>query len=121
MGKTVLLADDHEDSLAVFATMLEHHGYRVLRARTGTEALELARRELPDLILMDLWMPEIDGWEATRTLKADGQTAGIQVVAISANVQMEVRQRAFDAGCVSFLEKPIEPMQVVAEVRLRIG
>jgi two-component system, cell cycle response regulator DivK len=119
--RTVLLVDDHADSLDVFRAVLEHSGYRVLVAEDGEECLRLARAELPDLILMDLWMPGVDGWQATAQLKADASTAHIVVLAVSANVLLDAQERALSAGCAEFLSKPVEPSRILATVRQHIG
>lgn len=119
--KTVLLVEDNEDNLVVYRTILDHVGYRVLEARDGEQGIELARREHPDVILMDISIPKIDGWEATRRLKADPGTRAIPVVALTAHALEEDRQKALQAGCDSYLAKPVEPRRVVDEVRRFVG
>ena len=115
--RTVLLADDDEDSLRVSRAILEYHGYRVLTVTDGEACIELARRELPDMIIMDLWMPALDGLEATRQLKADPALSHIVVIAVSAYVVDGAHDRAVEAGCAKFMAKPVEPMAMVAEVK----
>src|SRR4029079_581882 len=83
--KTVLLVEDNEDNRIIYATALRYAGYAVLEAITGTEGVRLAREELPDLILMDISVPELDGWEATALLKADPATAHITILAVTAH------------------------------------
>ncbi|HEX8273129.1 MAG TPA: response regulator [Longimicrobiaceae bacterium] len=117
MTHTILLVEDNEDNITVYRTILEHSGFRVLEARDGPEGIRAVRDELPDLVLMDISIPFIDGWEATRVLKSDPATARIPVVALTAHAFEEDRARALEVGCEGYLVKPIEPRQVVAEVR----
>jgi CheY-like chemotaxis protein len=119
--KTVLLVEDNEDNLVVYRTILDHVGYNVLEARDGEEGVNRAREEHPDLILMDISIPKIDGWEATRRLKADEATRDIPVIALTAHALEEDRERAMEAGCDGYLAKPIEPRRVVEEVRRFVG
>ncbi|HEX7090677.1 MAG TPA: response regulator [Longimicrobiales bacterium] len=119
--KTVLLVEDNEDNLVVYRTILDHVGYNVLEARDGEEGVSRAREEHPDLILMDISIPKIDGWEATRRLKADEATRDIPVIALTAHALEEDRERALEAGCDGYLAKPIEPRRVVEEVRRFVG
>jgi len=119
--KTVLLVEDNEDNLVVYRTILDHVGYNVLEARDGEEGVNRAREEHPDLILMDISIPKIDGWEATRRLKADEATRDIPVIALTAHALEEDRERAIEAGCDGYLAKPIEPRRVVEEVRRFVG
>lgn len=119
--KTVLLVEDNEDNLLVYRTILEHVGYRVLEARDGEEGIDSARTEIPDMILMDISIPKIDGWEVTRRLKDDEETSQIPVVALTAHALEEDRERAISAGCDGYLAKPVEPRRVVEEVERFIG
>jgi CheY-like chemotaxis protein len=112
----VLLVEDNEDNRTIYTTILRHCGHEVAEAATGEEGIRLARELRPGVILMDVAMPGIDGWEATRRLKADPETAHIPVVALTAHAMAEDRQRAVDAGCESYLAKPVEPRKVVEEV-----
>jgi CheY-like chemotaxis protein len=113
---SVLLVEDNEDNRTIYTTILRHCGHEVAEAGTGEEGIRLARELRPAIILMDVAMPGIDGWEATRRLKADPDTAHIPVIALTAHAMAEDRQRAADAGCESYLAKPIEPRRVVEEV-----
>lgn len=118
---TVLLVEDNADNRIIYRTILEHEGYRVLEAGDGAEALRIAREDLPSLILMDISIPIVDGWEATRRLKADVLTSAIPVIALTAHALVTDRAKAEEAGCDGYLAKPIEPHLVAREVRLRIG
>jgi CheY-like chemotaxis protein len=119
----ILLIEDHEDNRNIYRTILEHFGFRVEVAPDGREGLRLAREAVPDLILMDISIPHIDGWEATRQLKGDEATAGIPIVALTAHALPEDRERAREVGCDGYLTKPVEPTRVIEEVRrfLRSG
>jgi two-component system, cell cycle response regulator DivK len=119
--KTVLLVEDNEDNLVVYRTILEHVGYNVLEARDGEEGVARARESMPDLILMDISIPKIDGWEATQRLKADAATRSIPIIALTAHALEEDRQKAVEAGCDGYLAKPVEPRRVVAEVERFVG
>ncbi len=119
--KTVLLVEDNEDNLVVYRTILEHVGYRVIEARDGEEGVTRAQQDLPDLILMDISIPKIDGWEATQRLKADPGTDAIPIIALTAHALEEDRQKALQAGCDGYLAKPVEPRRVVQEVERFVG
>jgi CheY-like chemotaxis protein len=120
-GQTLLLVEDNEDNRIIYSTVLRHLGYRVIEAQDGVEAVELARTAQPDLILMDISIPRMDGWEATRILRGDSRTSAIPIVALTAHALADDRERAAEVGFSSYLAKPIEPRVVVAEVRRWIG
>jgi CheY-like chemotaxis protein len=119
--KRVLLVEDNEDNLVVYRTILEHVGYVVIEARDGEEGVSRARSERPDIILMDISIPKMDGWEATQRLKADGDTSAIPIIALTAHALEEDRLKALRAGCDGYLAKPVEPRRVVQEVEKFIG
>jgi len=121
MSHTILLVEDNEDNVTVYRTILEHSGYHVLEARNGEDGVRMAREEHPDLVLMDISIPVLDGWEATRILKADESTRDIPVVALTAHALERDRVRAQEVGCDAYLTKPIEPRRVVEEVRRLLG
>ena len=120
-AQTLLLVEDNEDNRIIYSTVLRHLGYRVIEAQDGVEAVELARSAQPDLILMDISIPVMDGWEATRILRADPRTSAIPIVALTAHALADDRERAAEVGFSAYLAKPIEPRVVVAEVRRWIG
>jgi len=119
--KTVLLADDHEDNRVALQLMLESAGYRTLGARHGKEAVELALQHAPDLIVMDLAMPVLDGRAATQALKADARTAGIPVVMLTAMALSVDRHELEQEGFSGVMFKPVLPLDFLADVRSRIG
>jgi two-component system, cell cycle response regulator DivK len=120
-AKTVLLVEDNEDNRTVYRTILEHFGYGVIEARNGEDGVRMAREDSPDLILMDISIPVIDGWEATKILKADEQTRQIPIIALTAHALATDRAKATEVGCDGYLAKPCEPRRVVAEVEKFIG
>jgi two-component system cell cycle response regulator DivK len=113
---TVLLVEDNPDNREIVDAMLSHAGYRVVMAHTGDEGVALARSAEPDVVLMDIALPVLDGWEATQRLKSDPATRHIPVIALTAHAMPEHRARAQAAGFDGYLTKPIEPREVLAEV-----
>lgn len=112
----ILVAEDNEDNRLIAATMLRHVGYRVAEATTGAEAMNLARTLEPALVLMDVGMPDIDGWTATRALKSDPKTRNIIIIAFTAHALPGDRETARNSGCDGYLAKPIEPRRLAQEV-----
>ena len=106
--KRVLLVEDNEDNFELVRFLLERAGYEVLAGRDGQEGLEMARRELPDLILMDLSLPVKDGWTAARELKADPNTSHIPLLALTAHTLAGDRKRAMESGFDGYISKPID-------------
>ena len=104
----VLLVEDQEDNRDMLSRRLKKRGYEVAIAVDGAEGVEMAKSEAPDLILMDMSLPVMDGWEATRILKAEDDTRSIPVVALTAHAMSTDREKAFEAGCDAYETKPIE-------------
>ena len=113
----ILVVDDVEDGRMLLTQILEHAGYRVAEASDGHQALDQAFALRPSLILMDLSLPGVDGWEVTRRLKTDERTKHIPIVALSAHALKIHTERASQVGAESFLSKPTMPDAIVAEVR----
>jgi two-component system cell cycle response regulator DivK len=113
---TILLADDDPDNREIYQVILEHFGHSVCLAPNGRVAVRLARERRPDLIVMDVRMPVMDGVEATRILKADPETAGICILALTAHALTTDRERMLTSGFDAYLAKPLEPRCLVAEV-----
>jgi len=113
----VLIVEDYEDAREMYAEYLKYSGFRVAEARNGLEALEIAQKLLPDVILMDLALPGMDGWEATRKLKSDERTRRIPVIAVTGHALSGHSDTARRAGCDAFVSKPCLPDALVAEVR----
>ena len=113
----ILVVDDYQDAREMYAEYLQFSGFRVAEARNGNEAVERAFALKPDLILMDLSLPGMDGWEATRRLKADEATKDIPIVALTGHALAGASEGARKAGCDSFVTKPCLPDDLVVEVR----
>ncbi len=113
----ILVVDDYQDAREMYAEYLQYSGFRVAEASTGNEALAQAFALKPDLILMDLSLPGMDGWEATRHLKADERTKHIPIVALTGHALAGASDGAKRAGCDSFVTKPCLPDDLVVEVR----
>ena len=116
-GPLILVVDDYQDAREMYAEYLQYSGFRVAEARNGNEAVAQARSLKPDLILMDLSLPGMDGWEATRVLKADDETRHIPIVALTGHALAGASEGARKAGCDSFVTKPCLPDDLVVEVR----
>ena len=113
----VLVVDDFQDNREMYAEYLSYSGFRVIEASNGKEAVEQAIGKLPDLIVMDLSLPVMDGWEATRLLKKDARTQAIPVLALTGHALAGHSKGAKDAGCDAFLAKPCLPELLLAEIR----
>jgi CheY-like chemotaxis protein len=113
----VLLVDDYPDAREMYSEYLQFSGFDVVEAGNGIEAIQRASETAPDIILMDLSLPVMDGWEATRRLKADPRTAGIPVVALTGHALAGISEGAKKAGCDAFVTKPCLPDELVREIR----
>ena len=113
----VLLVDDYPDAREMYSEYLQYSGFDVIEAGNGIEALQQAIEREPDIILMDLSLPVMDGWEATRRLKADRRTARIPVVALTGHALAGISEGARRAGCDAFVTKPCLPEDLVTEIR----
>jgi len=117
----VLVVDDFQDNREMYAEYLTYCGFRVIEARNGKEAIEQAFAQSPNVIIMDLSLPVMDGWEATRRLKADGRTKAIPVIALTGHALQGHSKGALDAGCDAFVAKPCLPDQLVLEIKRMLG
>jgi CheY-like chemotaxis protein len=113
----VLLVDDYPDAREMYSEYLKFSGFDVVEATNGVEALQRALDSSPDIILMDLSLPVMDGWEATRRLKEDARTAAIPVVALTGHALAGIFEGAKKAGCDAFVTKPCLPEDLVKEIR----
>ena len=113
----ILLVEDHEDNRNIYRTILEHYGFDVLVAGDGEEGVRMASEGSPDLVLLDIDIPVLDGFEVARQLKAAEATGKIPIVALTAHSRPEDRERAAEAGFDGYLTKPVSPRSVVDEVR----
>jgi CheY-like chemotaxis protein len=113
---TILIVEDNEMNRDMLSRRLERKGYEVLIAVDGEKGLEVARAKLPDLVLMDMSLPVVDGWEATRRLKADVRLKHIPVIALTAHAMANDRDKALEAGCDEYDTKPIEFPRLLAKM-----
>jgi CheY-like chemotaxis protein len=113
----VLVVEDYQDAREMYAAYLQFSGFEVAEATNGVEAIEKAQRLMPDIVLMDLALPRMDGWEATRRLKSDERTRKIPVVALTGHALAGHAEGARQAGCDAFVTKPCLPDVLVAEIR----
>ena len=116
-GEQILVVEDNEKNMKLFRDVLLAKGYRTLEARTGSQAVELAVEHLPDLVLMDIQLPDIDGLEALGRLRADERTAPIPVLALTAQAMRGDRERFLAAGFDGYVPKPVNVVEVVGIVR----
>lgn len=116
-GHTVLVAEDNADQRSLYAQVLASAGYGVLEAADGVEAVSIARREKPGLVLMDVTMPGTSGWNAVRTLKEDMETHAIPIIVVTGLASAWDRDASLAAGCDEYLAKPVPPARLLEEVR----
>lgn len=121
VGKTVLIVEDNELNMKLFNDLLEAHGYQTVGTRNGIEALDLARQHRPDLILMDIQLPEVSGLEVTKWLKDDAELKSIPVIAVTAFAMKGDEERIIQGGCEAYLSKPISVAKFIETVRHFIG
>ncbi|MDP8916659.1 MAG: response regulator [Pseudomonadota bacterium] len=121
MPKKVLIVEDNELNMKLFRDLLEAQDYEVLETREGLQALTIARQHKPDLILMDIQLPEISGLEVTKWLKEDEELAPIPVIAVTAFAMKGDEERIREGGCEAYLSKPISVMQFLDTIRSYLG
>ena len=119
--RTVLIVEDNELNMKLFHDLLDAHGYQTLQTRSGIEALQIARERRPDLILMDIQLPEVSGLEVTRWLKDDEELREIPVVAVTAFAMKGDEQRIRQGGCEAYISKPISIGTFLETVRRYLG
>ena len=114
----ILITDDNELNLDMLSRRLERKGFEVIKAVDGEQGVAMARAEAPDLILMDMGLPVLDGWEATRQLKADPGTRAIPIIALTAHAMSGDREKALEAGCDDYDTKPVELPRLLEKMQL---
>ncbi len=117
----ILYVEDNEDNIYMLSRRLERKGYQVVVATDGEQGLAMAQREAPALILMDLGLPVLDGWEAIRQLKASSATSKIPIIALSAHAMSSDREKALDAGCDDYDTKPVEFARLIQKIETLLG
>jgi two-component system cell cycle response regulator DivK len=121
MSKTVMIVEDNELNMKLFNDLLEAFGYQTMKTRDGRVVLDMVRRQRPDLIIMDIQLPEISGLDITRSLKSDESLADIPVVAVTAFAMRGDEQRIRAEGCEAYLSKPISVQTFIETVRRFVG
>lgn len=116
MISKILLVEDNEMNRDMLSRRLQRNGYKVVIAVNGLEALEMVKSETPDLILMDLSLPEMDGWEATRRIKDDPASQSIPLIVLTAHALKSDREGAFETGCDDFDVKPVDFQRLLAKI-----
>ena len=119
--KVILSVEDNEANRRIIRDLFTRKGYRVVEAVNGEEAVTIAKQEKPDLILMDVQLPKMDGYEATRQIKADPEMAAIPVLAVTSYALSGDREKALAAGCEDYVAKPFRPRELVAKVEKLLG
>lgn len=119
--KRVLIVEDNELNMKLFHDLLEAHGYETIQTRNGKDVLELARRHQPDLVLMDIQLPEVSGLDVTRWLKDDAELCKIPVIAVTAYAMKGDEERIRQGGCEAYISKPISVLGFIGTVREFIG
>ncbi len=117
----MLVVDDLRDNREMYVEYLDFQGFAVIAAKNGREAIDLATARRPDVVIMDMSLPEIDGWEATRVLRAAPETRGALIIALSGHTETESRRRAIRNGCDLFVAKPCLPQELLAHVREQLA
>ena len=117
MSKRILVIEDQEDNRQIVRDLLSANGYELIDATTGEEGVAFAKRDRPDLILMDIQLPGIDGYEATRRIKADAELSKIPIIVVTSYALSGDDQKAFAAGCDGYVTKPFSPRLLLAKIR----
>jgi len=121
MSKTILIVEDNELNMKLFHDLLDAHGYHVLETRNGMDALSIAREHHPDLIIMDIQLPEVSGLEVTKWIKDDDELHAIPVVAVTAFAMKGDEERIREGGCEAYIAKPISIPDFIATIQHFIG
>jgi two-component system cell cycle response regulator DivK len=121
MKKRILIVEDNDLNLKLFRDLLNAHGYETIETKEGLEAITITKRERPDLVLMDIQLPEISGLDVTRRIKADDSIRDIPIIAVTAFAMKDDEEKILAAGCQAYLSKPISIMSFLATVRQYLG
>ena len=117
----ILYVEDNEDNIYMLSRRLKRKGFDLVIARDGEEGVEAAEKEVPDLILMDLSLPKLDGWGATKALKNNGKTQHIPIIALSAHAMQEHKESALEAGCNDYDTKPVEFARLLSKIEEQLA
>ena len=121
MSRRILVVEDHEDNRRILRDLLASADYEMIEAVTGPEGLAMAKAHKPDLILMDIQLPEIDGYEVTRLIKTEPELVSIPIIAVTSFALAGDEERARAAGCAGYVTKPFSPRQLLANIRQHLG
>ncbi len=116
MKRKVLVIEDNEQNLYLITFLLEHHGYEVIQARDGLTAIQIAMKTNPDLILLDIQLPEMDGYAVARRFRSESGFADVPIVAVTSYAMVGDRAKSIEAGCTGYMEKPINPDTFIPEL-----
>jgi two-component system cell cycle response regulator DivK len=117
MNKRILVIEDHEDNRRIIRELLASAGLEMIEATTGEDGVSMAESHRPDLILMDIQLPQVDGYEATRRIKADPSLRRIPIIAVTSYALSGDDERAFEAGCAAYVTKPFSPRQLLSKIK----
>jgi CheY-like chemotaxis protein len=117
MGKKVLVVDDHPDAVNILTMILQKRGYQTVSAQDGVEALQKIQDESPELVLLDVMMPKMDGYDVCRAVKADPKTCHIPIVMLSARTDAASKERGLDLGAADYIAKPIDPAKTLEKIK----
>lgn len=120
-NQRILVVEDNPDNMTLIVDVLESLDYAVIQASDGEQGVHMAQTEKPDLILMDLSLPKMDGWEATRSIKAQDELKQIPVIALTAHAMIGDRERALEAGCDDYLTKPLNIQTLAKKLTALLG
>jgi len=121
MRKTALIIEDNPDNMVLIAFILEKHGYRTLQAVRGEAGVSMATEQRPDFIILDIQLPDIDGLEVARRIRASESNGSIPIIAMTSYAMLGDREELLAAGCDGYIEKPIDPVHVMDQIRQVIG
>jgi len=114
--KRILIVEDNENNMYLISFILKKKGFAILQAKSGEEGIEHACREKPDMIIMDIQLPGMDGLDATRRIRQSGVSGNVPIIALTSYAMTGDREKALDAGCTGYIEKPINPETFIAEL-----
>jgi two-component system cell cycle response regulator DivK len=121
MTKRILVVEDHEDNRRILRDLLTSAGYELIEAETGPEGVDMAKVHRPDLILMDLQLPGIDGYEAACRIKAEPALSSVPIIAVTSYALSGDEERAYAAGCTAYISKPYSPRKLLARIREQLA
>ena len=116
MKPKVLVIEDNEQNLYLITFLLKHHGYDVIQARDGLTAIQIAMKTNPDLILLDIQLPKMDGYAVASRFRSESALAGVPIIAVTSYAMVGDREKSFEAGCTGYIEKPIDPDTFIPEL-----